>query len=84
VIVTTPEKWDVITRKSVGDTELSQLVRCFIVCDPHLTLRMLKQVQLLIIDEVHLLHDERGSVVEVPLKGFTGHLFRKLTSTSRV
>ncbi|KAJ3042101.1 activating signal cointegrator 1 complex subunit [Rhizophlyctis rosea] len=46
MIVTTPEKWDVVTRKSVGDTELAQKVR------------------LLIIDEVHLLHDDRGSVIE--------------------
>jgi antiviral helicase SLH1 len=46
VIVTTPEKWDVVTRKSTGDTELVQKVR------------------LLIIDEVHMLHDERGAVLE--------------------
>ncbi|CAJ2501941.1 Uu.00g047940.m01.CDS01 [Anthostomella pinea] len=46
VIVTTPEKWDVITRKGTGDTELVQKVR------------------LLIIDEVHMLHDERGAVLE--------------------
>ncbi|POS85916.1 Sec63-domain-containing protein [Erysiphe pulchra] len=46
IIVTTPEKWDVITRKSTGDTELVQKVR------------------LLIIDEVHMLHDDRGSVLE--------------------
>ncbi len=46
VIVTTPEKWDVITRKSTGDAELVQKVR------------------LLIIDEVHMLHDERGAVIE--------------------
>ncbi|PRP78838.1 activating signal cointegrator 1 complex subunit 3 [Planoprotostelium fungivorum] len=46
IIVTTPEKWDVITRKS-GDVALTSLVR------------------LLIIDEVHLLHEERGPVIEV-------------------
>lgn len=46
VIVTTPEKWDVVTRKSTGDTELVQ------------------KVKLLIIDEVHLLHEERGAVIE--------------------
>lgn len=38
IIVTTPEKWDVITRKS-SDVALTSLVR------------------LLIIDEVHLLHE---------------------------
>ena len=46
IIVTTPEKWDVVTRRGVGDTELVQKVR------------------LLIIDEVHMLHDERGAVLE--------------------
>lgn len=25
MIVTTPEKWDVVTRKGVGDTELAQV-----------------------------------------------------------
>eukprot|EP01029_Cantina_marsupialis_P030668 TRINITY_DN838_c0_g1_i2.p1 TRINITY_DN838_c0_g1~~TRINITY_DN838_c0_g1_i2.p1 ORF type:complete len:1736 (-),score=582.30 TRINITY_DN838_c0_g1_i2:39-4685(-) len=45
VIVTTPEKWDVVTRKS-ADNELVSLVK------------------LIIIDEVHLLADERGSVIE--------------------
>ena len=29
IIVTTPEKWDVVTRKSTGDTELVQKVRLF-------------------------------------------------------
>jgi activating signal cointegrator complex subunit 3 len=46
MIVTTPEKWDVVTRKSTGDVALTQLVR------------------LLIIDDVHLLHDDRGAVIE--------------------
>ncbi|PKI82775.1 Brr2p [Malassezia vespertilionis] len=45
VIVTTPEKWDVISRKS-SDTSYTNLVR------------------LLIIDEIHLLHDDRGPVLE--------------------
>ena len=45
VIVTTPEKWDIVTRKS-GDRTYTQLVR------------------LLIIDEVHLLHDHRGPILE--------------------
>jgi pre-mRNA-splicing helicase BRR2 len=45
VIVCTPEKWDIITRKS-GDRTYTQLVR------------------LIIIDEIHLLHDERGPVLE--------------------
>uniref|UniRef100_A0AAR2KKX3 Activating signal cointegrator 1 complex subunit 3 n=1 Tax=Pygocentrus nattereri TaxID=42514 RepID=A0AAR2KKX3_PYGNA len=46
MLVTTPEKWDVVTRKSVGDVGLSQIVR------------------LLILDEVHLLHEDRGPVLE--------------------
>ncbi|EFN58670.1 hypothetical protein CHLNCDRAFT_140958 [Chlorella variabilis] len=45
VIVATPEKWDIITRKS-GDRTYTQLVR------------------LVIIDEIHLLHDDRGAVLE--------------------
>ena len=47
VIVTTPEKWDVVTRKS-GTDERSLGNQC----------------GLLIIDEVHLLADERGAVIE--------------------
>lgn len=45
VIVTTPEKWDIITRK--GDEKV-----------------MARDVRLLIVDEIHLLHDERGPVLE--------------------
>ena len=45
LIVTTPEKWDVITRKSAD-------------------MAFVQQVRLLIIDEVHLLHEERGAVIE--------------------
>jgi activating signal cointegrator complex subunit 3 len=45
LIVTTPEKWDVVTRKAT-DLTLIQLVR------------------LIIIDEVHLLNEDRGPVIE--------------------
>ena len=45
MIVTTPEKWDVITRKG-GDVSAAA------------------EVRLLILDEVHLLNDERGAVIE--------------------
>ena len=45
VIVTTPEKWDVITRKA---TDMSYV----------------NLVTLIVIDEVHLLHDDRGPVLE--------------------
>ncbi|KAF9066554.1 Sec63 Brl domain-containing protein [Rhodocollybia butyracea] len=50
IIVTTPEKWDVVTRKggaAGGGGVLSGGV-----------------VRLIIIDEIHLLHDERGPVLE--------------------
>ena len=43
VIVTTPEKWDVVTRKTDSIAAL---------------------VKLLILDEIHLLDDERGAVLE--------------------
>lgn len=45
ILVSTPEKWDVITRKTY-DTNFTNLV------------------SLIVIDEVHLLHDERGPVLE--------------------
>ena len=46
ILVTTPEKWDVVTRKADDDNGLAT------------------QIQLLIIDEVHLLHEDRGAVIE--------------------
>ncbi|KAJ1945879.1 activating signal cointegrator 1 complex subunit 3, partial [Linderina macrospora] len=46
IIVTTPEKWDVVTRKSSGDVDL------------------VDKVKLLIVDEIHLLNEDRGSVIE--------------------
>ncbi|KAF8812579.1 Sec63-domain-containing protein [Phlegmacium glaucopus] len=46
IIVTTPEKWDVVTRKPTGEGEL------------------VSSLKLLIIDEVHLLNEERGAVIE--------------------
>lgn len=45
IIVATPEKWDVVTRKS-GERAFTQLVK------------------LVIFDEIHLLHDNRGPVIE--------------------
>lgn len=45
IIVCTPEKWDIITRKG-GEKTYTSLVR------------------LVIIDEIHLLHDERGPILE--------------------
>jgi len=43
--VTTPEKWDIVTRKS-GERAYVDLVK------------------LIVIDEIHLLHDSRGPVLE--------------------
>ena len=45
VIVCTPEKWDIVTRRG-GQRAVDEAVR------------------LLVIDEVHMLHDERGAVLE--------------------
>jgi len=45
IIISTPEKWDIITRKT-GEKTFTELVK------------------LLIIDEIHLLHDTRGAVIE--------------------
>jgi pre-mRNA-splicing helicase BRR2 len=45
MIISTPEKWDIITRKAT-DRSYTNLVR------------------LIIIDEIHLLHDDRGPVLE--------------------
>jgi len=58
IIVTTPEKWDVITRKA---TDLSYTN---LVC-------------LIIIDEIHLLHDERGPVLE----SIVSRTIRKMETT---
>jgi len=58
IIVTTPEKWDVITRKAT-DLSYTNLVR------------------LIIIDEIHLLHDERGPVIE----SIVSRTIRKMETT---
>lgn len=46
IIVTTPEKWDILTRKSNDDNAYTLKTR------------------ILIIDEIHLLQEERGAVLE--------------------
>jgi antiviral helicase SLH1 len=64
IIVTTPEKWDVVTRKPTGEGDIAS-VRL-----PSSTMyKILKDsptqlLKLLIIDEVHLLNEERGAVIE--------------------
>lgn len=45
ILVTTPEKWDIVTRQGEGRA-FTQLVK------------------LVIVDEIHLLHDDRGPVLE--------------------
>ncbi|XP_063995820.1 activating signal cointegrator 1 complex subunit 3 isoform X2 [Diachasmimorpha longicaudata] len=62
MIVTTPEKWDVVTRKGTGDIALTSIVK------------------LLIIDEVHLLHGDRGPVVEA----LVARTLRQVESSQRM
>jgi pre-mRNA-splicing helicase BRR2 len=61
IIVTTPEKWDIITRKS-GDRAYIDLVK------------------LIIIDEIHLLHDLRGPVLEA----IVARTIRQIETTSEL
>ena len=35
MVITTPEKWDIVTRKSTGDAALIQLVKLFIIDEVH-------------------------------------------------
>jgi antiviral helicase SLH1 len=67
IIITTPEKWDVVTRKPTGEGELASVSRnCCLPQHPVLTTlnRFEQKVKLLIIDEVHLLNEDRGAVIE--------------------
>ena len=59
IIVTTPEKWDIVTRQGEGRA-YTQLVK------------------LVIIDEIHLLHDERGPVLE----SIVARVIRQVETTS--
>jgi len=61
IIVTTPEKWDIVTRKS-GDRTYTQSVR------------------LIVIDEIHLLHDSRGPVLE----SIVARTLRQIESTQEL
>jgi activating signal cointegrator complex subunit 3 len=58
IIVTTPEKLDVVTRKNTG---------------------LMEEVKLVIFDEVHLLNDERGWVLE----SLVARLFRSVYRTQK-
>ncbi|KAG6832920.1 hypothetical protein H0H92_004804 [Tricholoma furcatifolium] len=57
IIVTTPEKWDVVTRKPTGEGELASYTYARVLVAS-------QSLKLLIIDEVHLLNEERGAVIE--------------------
>lgn len=59
MIVATPEKWDIITRKA-GEKTYTELVK------------------LVIIDEIHLLHDMRGPVLEAVIS----RIIRKVEKTT--
>jgi activating signal cointegrator complex subunit 3 len=74
IIITTPEKWDVVTRSAMG-----HLMRHHRRCDPHsnehpgrgraayrLSLQhsFVSRVRLVVLDEIHLLGEERGPVIE--------------------
>ncbi|KAK2163706.1 hypothetical protein LSH36_75g12085 [Paralvinella palmiformis] len=64
IIVCTPEKWDIITRKG-GDRTYTQLVRLMVfitstVSDSNISGLDLNPSP----DEIHLLHDDRGPVLE--------------------
>ena len=61
MLVVTPEKWDVITRKAGGDGTL------------------VSKVKLLILDEVHLLADDRGAVIET----LVARTLRQIETTQR-
>lgn len=63
ILVTTPEKWDVVTRKATEEL-YTQLVK------------------LLIIDEIHLLHDDRGPVLESIIVRAKRHPFTRLVALS--
>ncbi|CAF0999985.1 unnamed protein product [Rotaria sordida] len=63
IIICTPEKWDIITRK--GDERIyTQLVH------------------LIIIDEIHLLHDDRGPILEAIIAR-TNHLIKTIKNHVR-
>lgn len=62
IIVSTPEKWDVVTRKPGDQRSYTQSLR------------------LMIIDEVHLLHDSRGPVLEA----LVARTIRQMEATQEV
>ena len=59
ILVSTPEKWDLVSRgwRRVDDTDSATTL-------PDRFRSFVKEVRLLIIDEIHLLGEERGAVLE--------------------
>ena len=63
IIVCTPEKWDIITRKG-GDRSYTQLVGLVIIVSTWNNIIIYSLFVFLSKDEIHLLHDDRGPVLE--------------------
>src|SRR5690606_21368277 len=66
LIVTTPEKWDSMTRRWQDQRKLLDLVKLFLVS--HLTFSPSINIKLKLItqiDEVHILKESRGATLEV-------------------
>jgi len=59
IIVTTPEKWDAVTRRRKDLAKFMELVRLLLVFYP------LIDVPNFQIDEIHLINDQRGPTLEV-------------------
>jgi antiviral helicase SLH1 len=64
IIVTTPEKWDVVTRKPTGEGDIASVRLPSFKKYTILNDFPAQLLKLLIIDEVHLLSEERGTVIE--------------------
>jgi antiviral helicase SLH1 len=64
IIVTTPEKWDVVTRKPAGEGDIASVRLPSFTKYTILKDYSTQLLKLLIIDEVHLLNEERGAVIE--------------------
>jgi antiviral helicase SLH1 len=64
IIVTTPEKWDVVTRKPTGEGDIASVRSPSVTKYTVLKDFSTQLLKLLIIDEVHLLNEERGAVIE--------------------
>lgn len=58
VLVCTPEKWDLVSRGWRGSAE------SLVQSGPTIEKKFVKRVRLLVIDEIHLLGEERGAVLE--------------------